>query len=123
MGTRQAIPRVPVQNVGTDIIASSNNFVDFGGLSRLSRFTSWALAALNRLQRGGRSLGTPVQDARARAFGMFVMGCALGNLALVYDSAAIVSPELPADSIPPLSGASDVMTTALAMMDSAIVRL
>ena len=121
MGTRQAIPRVPVQNAGTDIIANGNNFVDFGGLSRLSRFTSWALAALDRLQLGGRSLGTPAQDARARAFGLFVMGCALGNLALVYDSAAIVSSQLPNDSIPPLSGATDVMTTALVMMDSAIV--
>ena len=120
MGIREAIPRAPILNSGTDEIANKFNFVNFNGLSRLSRFTSWALAALDRLERDGRSLGTHAQDLRARAFGFFAVSCALGNLALVYDSAAVVSPELPNDSIPPLTSAAEVMRAALAMMDSAI---
>jgi len=115
-----AIPRAPILNSPTGQF-SAGNLLDFSGLSRLSRVVSFALAGIDRLRERGRTLGSPAQSARARAFGFFVVGCALGNLALVYDSAAIVSPDLPADSVPPLRSAQDVMMAALSMMDSAVV--
>src|SRR5262249_35972472 len=42
-------------------------------------------------------------------------------LAMIYDSAGIVGPNMASDSIPPLSGAQDVMKAAIAMFDSALV--
>ena len=120
-GTRQAIPRTAILNSPGDLLAQNTNNVDFGGLQRLARIVSLALAAIDRLEERGRSLGSLAQDVRGRSFGFFVLGCALGNVALVYDSAAIVSPLLPVDSIPPLSAAADVMRAALRMLDSAVV--
>lgn len=119
-GTRQAIPRTAILNSPTDPFANTNN-VDFSGLQRLARLLSWALAAIDRLEERGGSLGTPAQSVRARAFGFFGLGCALGSVALVYDSAAIISPLLPNDSIPPLSASAVVMRFALQMLDSAVV--
>ena len=57
---------------------------------------------------------------RAKAFGYFELGYALGNVALIYDSAAIILPTTPIDEIPPLSAAKDVMAAALQMFDSSL---
>ena len=65
-------------------------------------------------------IGSPAQDARAKAFAFLILGQALGNLALAYDSAAIVTPATPSDEVPGLSGAAQVNTAALQMLDSAL---
>lgn len=116
IGLRVGIPR--------DVILNAlNSFPihrDFVRLSLGGRLAASAVDALDRLTARGGTLGTPAQDIRARAFGHFAIGCHQGWLAMVYDSAGIVTPRMASDSVPPLAGAAAVMSAALAMFDSAI---
>jgi hypothetical protein len=116
--TRNALPRAAIANSRGNP-TQSENFRDFSGLSRNSRTAANAVRALDTLIAQQQTIGTPQANARARAFAFFTGGVSLANLALAYDSAAIVTPAVPRDSLPPLSGAADVMTAALAMLDSA----
>jgi hypothetical protein len=95
-------------------------FTEFSALSRQSRLSVEALDALDKYLKSGQTLGTPAQDMRARAFGFFGAATSLGWMALIYDSAAVVGTGMPSDSIPPLSGAADVMKAAITMLDSAL---
>jgi hypothetical protein len=119
MQVRGLLPRVAISNARGNP-AAAENVRDFSGLSKNSRTAANAIIALDRLIASGQSLGSAGLNARARSFAFFANGVSLGNLALAYDSAAIVIPSIPADAIPPLSGASDVMKAALASLDSAI---
>lgn len=128
MGTRGAIPRAPIDNsIGNNVAAG--NFRDFDFLSRNARLAASAVGALNKFIAAGNgvpALGTVGRDARARAFGYFALGYAMANLAMFYDSAAIMTPQDQIDpatgnfAIPALSKSSDVMAAAIADMDSAI---
>jgi len=115
MGPRGAIPRTPIENTRNST-GSGGNYRDFQVLHRAARMATIGIAAINRLA----TLGTPGQDARARSFARFVQGVAFGNLALVYDSAAIVSETDDPQAIVPLSSYTDVMAAALVELDSAI---
>ena len=106
------IPR-PSVGAGT----SPNDYTSLGTNGRLA---ANAVTALDQLVTRGGTLGTHAQDLRARAFGFFAVGCHLGWLALAFDSAAITAPGLDFNVVPRLSGAADVMRTALALLDSAI---
>jgi len=116
LGTRSAIPRLPINNV----IGAPSIFSEFTALSKEARLVINAMNALDALVKSGKTTGTPARDMRARSFGFFVAGTSLGWLAIMYDSAAIVGPGMPSDSIPPLSGAQDVMKAALVLLDSAL---
>jgi hypothetical protein len=116
MGVRVAIPRAPIPNSN----GSPTIFNEFSALSRASRLMTNSIDAVNKIVAAGNSLGTHAQDLRARAFGYFAAGADLGWLAMIYDSAAVVSPGMPSDSIPPLSGAQDVMKVAISYLDSAV---
>ena len=119
MAARSQIPRSIISNeLGND--NQTGNLANFNQFSRVSRTASNAIAAVNRLATTGQTIGSPAQDARAKAFAFLVLGQALGNLALAYDSAAIVTPATPSDEVPGLSGAAQVNTAALQMLDSAI---
>jgi hypothetical protein len=94
-------------------------------MSRRAREAANAVGALDRLIAGGGTLGQPGSNNtglnnRVRAFGLFSNGVAMGNLALSYDSAAIVTHKVPSDEIPPLSYYPEVMKAALAQLDSAL---
>lgn len=117
---RSAIPRSPISNsLGNDI--QSGNVVLFNRFSVLSRTAANAVAAVERLNIApGVGLGTVARTQRARAFGYFILGQALGNLAAAYDSAAIVTPDTPSDEIPGLSSYVDVNAAAVRMLDSAL---
>jgi hypothetical protein len=121
MGPRAAIPRVPIPNA----LGAPSVFGEYSGLQRGTRLTSNAMRALDALMAADLSpadgvLGSPEQDLRARAFGFFAIGCQLGWTAMVYDSAAVITPATHPDSIPPLTHASAVMDTAIMMLDSAV---
>jgi hypothetical protein len=61
------------------------------------------------------------RNARNRAFGYFVMGLGLGNIALAYDSVSVIKWDDPADQYDfPLVGYSAGMDLALAYLDTAI---
>ena len=120
MGVRAAIPRTPVQNY----TGAPSIFADFSGFARAGRLAANAINALDKLKAEDATpndgvMGSVAQDIRARAFGFFVVGCHQGWMAMVYDSAGAVRHGMPSDSIPPLSGAAEVMAAAIEMLDSA----
>lgn len=118
MGVRVAIPRSPILNNRS---ASQAQPETFSGWSRQARFAANALKALDHHLESGRTLGSPAQDLRARAVGFFGVGCNLGWLALVYDSAGVVNHRMNAEDVPPLSSYAAVITAALANLDSAVI--
>ncbi len=120
MAARAQIPRSVLSNeLGND--NQVGNIANFNQFSRLARTASNGIAAVDRLVAANGTLGSVAQNARARAFGYYILGQALGYLAIAYDSAAIVTPATPTTEIPELSGASAVGATALQMLDSAVV--
>jgi hypothetical protein len=119
MGTRSALPREPIAN-NRGNSTEAENFRTFDHLSRNARSAADALTSLNKFVEVGTTLGSPARDARARSFGYFNLGHAMGHVALFYDSTAIVKPGIAPGEIPPLSGANDVMAAAIEMLDSAL---
>jgi hypothetical protein len=77
--------------------------------SEVARIASTVLAQID----GGLSLGSEAQDNRARAFAQFMRGISLGYLALFYDSAAVVTPEMSTEDPGELDGHVGVMAAAL----------
>lgn len=124
MAIRGGLPRVPIDN-GRGNAVFLGNFRDFSQAQRVMRNAADGVRALDALLARGGTLGSPGvdntgTDQRARAFGFFVNGLSLGFAAMVYDSAAIVTPAVPSDVVPTLSGYRDVNTAALTMLDSAV---
>jgi hypothetical protein len=119
MALRVAIPRALIQNARGNQTAAEN-FAVFSNMQRQSRTIANGIAALDRLVAGGSTLGTPAQNARARAFGFFTLGLAHAYTSLVYDSASVVWPTTPTDVVPAFEGYAAVNTAALKMMDSAL---
>jgi hypothetical protein len=114
MGPRAGLPRTPILNFPNNPgSASVSN--DWNGLARLARSTT---IALERLGTSGFTLGSPAQDLRARSYGRFVLGLALGNLALSYDSASVVVPG--GEAVPALVRYDSVMRAAIKLLDDAL---
>ncbi len=116
MGPLGAVPRNPVPNFRGNP-GESENFRDYVRLHRAARTAAIGIEAMAG---PGFTLGTAGLDARARAFARFVQGVALGNLALAYDSAAILTEADPRGQIVPLSSYGPLMVAALGYLDSAI---
>src|SRR5678816_4273063 len=112
LGTRAAIPRLPINNV----IGAPSIFSEFTALSKEARLVVNAMDALSDLNKAGNTIGSVGKDLRARSFGFFVAGVSLGWLGMMYDSAGIVAPGMPHDSIPPLSGSQDVGKGAIVLL-------
>ena len=119
MAARAQIPRSIISNeLGND--NQGGNLANFNQFSRVARTAANAIQAVNRLGQTGQTIGSPAQDARAKAFAFYVLGQSLGMLSLAYDSAAIVTPAVPSDQVPALSAAAAVNVAAMQMLDSAI---
>ncbi|HEY1953696.1 MAG TPA: hypothetical protein VGG76_12905 [Gemmatimonadaceae bacterium] len=115
-GTRIPIPRGPIDNSkGNPVLVG--NFWDFAQDAKGARSAALGLAQLNK---AGFTLGSSAQDLRGRAFAFFVMGLGNANMALVYDSGAVVN-EFNGNDIPypPLLGHDSLMKLALIQLDSA----
>ena len=119
MNIRAALPRIGVENQPGNQ-NQAEHIRDFAELSKRGRQVANGLRALDQLVAGAGSLGSPAQNARARAFGFFTLALANGELALMYDSVAVSTHLLTSDSIPELVGYAEGMETALAQLDSAI---
>ena len=112
MGARNSVPRSGIDNSRANPQAAGNN-ADFSVLTRLARQNVNALRKLDDIPASSAPTA-----GRARAFGYFVLGYAMGNMAMMFDSAAVLTPSrTPEDS---LFAASLVNVQALAMLDSAI---
>ncbi len=119
MAPRTIVPRGPLSNeLGNDI--QTGNLANYNSFQRIARSANNGIRAVNRLIENGSTLGSPAQNARAKAFAFMILGQALGYVSFGYDSAAIVTPTIPSDSVTPLAGAAEVNAAAVAMLDSAI---
>jgi hypothetical protein len=119
MNVRAAVPPNPIVNDRGNQCDAGNK-ADFQGFQKLARNASNLVQAMDLITTAGNTTGSPAEDARDRGFALFVDAISLGNVALMYDSAAIVTNNVPSSAIPPLSGYNDVMTAALAEIDSAL---
>ena len=115
-GQRVGIPRAGNDNaVGNGCATEQRRVYYIDG--EVVRVSSNILA---KLDTAGFTLGSTAQDQRARAFANFTRGVSLGYLAMVYDSAAIITPETSTEDPGVLSGYADVMAASLASLDAAI---
>jgi len=119
MGPRGAIPRPPITNTPNATGDAGNQF-DFYRGNRAARMATMGLAALKIPRLGTTALGSVGRDRRARAFAHFSLGVALGNLALAYDSASVLTELDDFKAAIPFSGYRVVMTEALKHLDSAL---
>lgn len=119
MGTRAAIPRNPIDNsIGNG--QADGNFRDFDHLSRNAKSAANTIAAINGFAATARTIGGPARDARAKSFAYFALGYAMGQLSLLYDSAAVILPSQASDEIPDYSGYAAVNAAALEALDSSL---
>lgn len=117
LGPRGAMPRGQIDNSRGNPYPTEN-FQDFNIHAQVARTASDILA---RAKGGGFTLGNAGADDRMIAFTHFNYGVALGNLALVYDSAGIPRPADAATDVPELVGYPQVMEAALQELDSALL--
>lgn len=122
MGTRSSIPRPLIDNsIGNR--EAAGNFRDYDFLSRNGRSAANTVNRMKAFIELGVGTGTPARDAKALSFAYFNIGYALGHLSLIYDQAAILTPDLFVEDnefIPPFSPYGEVNAAALAMLDSAL---
>lgn len=119
MAQRSAIPRTLIDNGRGNQVAAENRR-DFQLLQRNARNISNGIKSLDAFVANGGSLGSPMADNRARAWGWFVMGVALGNVSLSYDMAAVPAPSLGPTDTPELQPYGEVNAAALQYLDSAL---
>jgi hypothetical protein len=119
MGPRSAIPRAAIANSRGNPY-EAENLVQYARLPRAARVAANGVVALRK---PGFTIGSVSADLRALAFAYLVMGAANGNLALVYDSVSVVTPEDDVSQGAPavLVGYAEGMVAALKQLDSAIV--
>jgi hypothetical protein len=117
MAIRGGYPRVFIDN-------SRGNQTELGQLRDWRfehRAARMAAIGLQRFSAAGFTSGSAGRDQRAKAFANFVMGVAMGNLALAYDSATVVSDaDDPLEILWPLRPYAEVMDSALMRLDQAI---
>lgn len=117
---RAAIPRKFIDN-SVNNSGAGVHYADYQNMQKLARTLTTAIARLDQFVASGKTLGSPTQNARARAWGFFELGVALGSTALFYDSAAVVYPSTPTiGAAPPLVSYTDVMNAALGDLDTAL---
>ena len=114
LGPRSAIPRVFIDN-GRGNAFYAENVTDWNAISRAIRSSA---DGINKMD--GLTLGSAAVDARARAFGWFSLGVAMGYLAADYDSSTIVDPHQDIALIPDLSDYATTNAAALTAFDSAL---
>ena len=123
MSLRSPIPRGALDNTRNNA-ANAGNYRDFLGLHRAARQAAVGLA---RVYDPNFTFfpSSAAQIARAKAFGHFCIGTALGNIALIYESGMPINYQDPAASTNPpplpLMRYDSLMTYALAQLDTAFV--
>ena len=119
VGPRSTLPRSALENQRGNQTALEN-VRDFAQLALRGRTVNNAIRALDDLIAEGGTLGSEVNDLRARSFGFFALAMANGHAALMYDSVAVITPVLASADVPELSGYAAAMDTALMQLDTAI---
>ena len=117
LGPRSAMPRPLLDNSRGNAYLNEN-FNDFRFMSQVARVGATAIGK-SREENFEPILGA-AQTARMRGFAWFVYGVAMGNLAMVYDSAAVPLPEDGPADVGPLVGYEELADVALKALDSAL---
>lgn len=114
---RAGIPRPPNDNSIGNVAQGEQSRVYFvhGEASRI------ASNILGQLNTTGFTLGSAARDLRAKAFAEFLRGVSLGYLALMYDSSSINTAGMAGDDEGLLYGYRQVMDSAIAALDRAVV--
>ena len=112
MGSVISLPRGAVDNSIGNTNGSNNGKV-YNIEAEVNRTASNILA---RFKDPAFTLGSQAQDVRAKAFGEFMRGLSLGYLALIYDSAAVVTADMSTQDAGKLSGYKTVMDSATAAL-------
>ena len=116
LGQRVSIPRAPNDNgVGNGCGGEQQRVYFFE--SEVNRVAS---NILGRLNVPGFTMGSGARNARTRAFAEFLRGVAMGYIALVHDSAAVVTPGQDGQDPGELLPYTEVMDSALAALQRAI---
>jgi hypothetical protein len=121
LGPRSALPRGPIDNSRSNPYIP-DNFNDFSIHQGTART---AAQILDRMEDSDFAVGltSAAHVKRLESWTRFMYGVALGNAALVYDSAAVPLPEDAIQDNPanwaPLQGYEDVMEYALDQLDQA----
>ncbi|HXF96862.1 MAG TPA: hypothetical protein VNI61_12255 [Gemmatimonadales bacterium] len=118
MGPRYLMPRNFIEN-SRGAAGTGESNADFVQFHRAARSAALGLQKLRTI-----TLGSPGLDAQARAFAWFALGLSNGYLSMVWDSAAVASPDddpacVSLDCLPQLVGYRQVNAAALANLDSA----
>lgn len=113
---RSAFPRAAIINTSANQFAGEYYEVWAESYAAI-RSASDGLA---RLDLPDFTIGTALADARAEAFGKFVLFFAHANLAITYDQASIYDETVSASTIQPLVDYKAVMTAALGYANEAI---
>jgi len=118
MGIRSATPRIPIDNTrGNSVLAG--NYRDWLNLHRAAR---QAAVGLGRLNDPTFTFFPPnaAQVARDKAFAHFIIGLALGDVALIYDQGSAIGPnDKASDPALPLIAYDTLMKYAISELDSA----
>jgi hypothetical protein len=116
LGQRVGIPRAANDNSIGNICSGEQSRI-YTIESEVERVAS---SILGRLNEPGFTLGSAAQDERAKAFAEFLRGVSIGYLALVYDSAAVVTADMDAEDAGELIAYKDVMAAALDALQKSI---
>ncbi len=100
MVLRAQIPRVPIDNSRGNSTAGEN----YNPYLVLNRAARQAAVGLEKVNDPSFTFfpASAAQVLRARSFGYFVLGLALGDLSMAYDSGAVIAPGDPAGTPVPL---------------------
>ncbi|HEY8175125.1 MAG TPA: hypothetical protein VIF32_05520 [Gemmatimonadaceae bacterium] len=115
LNARAGIPRPSNDNSPGNSGAGENLRV-YAVENEVARVASSILTQFDQ----GLTLGDPGRNFRARAFGEFLRGVALGYLAMTYDSSAVIAPGMSNEDPGQLRGYAEVMDSALAALTRSI---
>jgi hypothetical protein len=116
MGQRVGIPRAANDNSIGNLCGPEQTRV-YSIENEVQRVASSVLA---QLATPGYTLGSPAEDARAKAFAEFLRGLSIGYLAMTYDSTAVIDETTGAQDPGTLVGYQDAMKASLDALQKAI---
>lgn len=118
MAARVANRSLVDNDLGND--NQTGNIANFNSFQRLARLVANTLKAYNNLRDQGKPLLAAADEYRMRAFAYFILGRALTNTAIMYDSGAVVTEQIGPNDIPDLIGAAQMQAAAIVAFDSAV---
>ena len=119
MAARAANRSLIINDLGND--HSTSNLANFNSFQRLARSAANALSAFNNVKAADLNTLSTADENRMRAFAYLILGRAMANVAVGYDSGAVATEVITSEEIPGLVSAADLNVAAIAALDSAVI--